>query len=351
MPSRFIEKVSSLDDIQNLPGSAGIGSYAGVPFARTDAGLIQLGLAGPGKRFFLDPLNGSDLNDGLSPANAKATLDGTAGAFSLATAGKNDIIFLIGNGATTATERIDAAFDWNKAATHLVGISSGAVINNRARIAPTASTTAFAAFFTVSASGCLFQNIAWVHAFTTGVASAICVTLTGSRNKFVNCHFAGMADAESAQDAGSRCVKFTGASENEFVGCVFGVDTIDRTTTNATLEFVTASARNRFIDCEFLMTASAATPNVIKVGTSGTDRYNIYENCRFLCSIIGTGVPITGVVLAPANPGGMQVFFNPMCLGVLTYGYDATSDLSIRIAGGVVPANGALIGLSVAPAA
>jgi len=353
MPSRFIEKVSALADILDLPGSAGVGSYGGVPFARTESGLLQLGVVGPGKQFFLDPVNGLDANDGLTPATAKKTLDGTAGAYSLATAGKNDVIFLISDGATTSTARVDAAFTWAKAATHLVGLCSGVNISNRARIAPTAATTAFANFFTVSASGCLFANLQWFHGFTTGAVASIALTVTGGRNLFRNCHILGMGDAESAADAGSRCILLSGnTGENQFVDCTIGGDALARSAANANVGFAVNAARNVFRRCQFLMLTTSNTSLFAIAPASGLDRWAYFDNCKFLncISAASGGTAITGLATL-AGSAGMLVLDNPFCLGVTTYGTDATTDAQMRIAGAVVAANGALIGLSVAPAA
>ena len=303
---------------------------------------------GAGKVIWLDPANGSDSFDGTAPDYAWKTLPA---AYAAGASGKNDTIVLISDGTTASTARVDAAFSWDKNALHLYGLCSG-TLNNRARIAPTAATTAFANFFTITSDGCRFENVAIVQGFTTGTTSAIALTLsTANRNHFINCHIAGMGDAASAQSTGSRNVKFVTSSENVFDDCTFGVDTVVRTITNYHLEFATASARNIFNNCRMLASTNTATMGGILVGTSGTDRYNIYRNLEVLNSLTGGGVAITGLVTSPANPGGMQVFFNPMCFGVLTYGVDATSDIHIRVAGPVVAADGALCGLSVVPAA
>src|SRR3990172_7359524 len=148
-------------------GDGGIEFTAPVSFRGAVAAALGLG-----RIFYLDPANGSDNNNGLTPQLAKATLDGANGAFAQCTAGKNDVIVQIGDGSTAATERLDAAFTWNKRATHYVGIASPSIFSQRARIAPTGTTTAFANFFTISVDGCLFENIQWFHGFNTGVASA-----------------------------------------------------------------------------------------------------------------------------------------------------------------------------------
>lgn len=327
MAIRFLEKVSALADIVNLPNAAGVGVYGGSAFMRSEAGLIQLGIANPGIAIFLDPANGDDDNDGLSPQTAKATLDGTSGAYSLATAGQNDVIFLIGDGATTATARVDAAFTWAKNATHLIGLSSGVNISNRSRIAPTSSTTAFANFFTVSANGCLFKNIQWFHGFSTGTAAMICLTVTGQRNLFQDCHIAGMGDAASAGDAGSRSLKISGGgAENVFQNCVIGLDTVTRSAANATIEFAGASARNQFIGCTFPFMASAGTPLGYLGSAAGCiDRFNVFDRCKFINAVQSTSTTLSGLGTLPASAGGLLLFKDPTLVGITEFGTDATT--------------------------
>src|SRR5665213_3300898 len=93
-----------------------------------------------------------------------------AAVYPLLRTGKHDFIVILGDPTNTAscTVRMDAAFNWNKAATHLIGQAGPVLLGQRARIAPTSTTTAFTPFFTVSASGCIFQNVEWFMGFGTG---------------------------------------------------------------------------------------------------------------------------------------------------------------------------------------
>jgi hypothetical protein len=347
MSTRFINKVSATSFIENFPQDAGIGVYGGVPFMRSEAGLFALTGAPIGTAIYLDPANGADTNDGLTPETAKATLDGTSGAFSVATAGKNDTIYIIGDGATTATVRVDAAFTWSKAATHLVGISSGVNISNRSRIAPTASTTAFAAFFTVSASGCLFKNIQFYHGFSTGVAAAICMTVSGSRNLFDNCHIAGMADAASAADAGSRSLKLTGG-ENQFVNCTIGIDTVSRSAANASIEFASGVARNAFWGCTFPFHGTAASPlGYIGSAAACLDRYTEFVGCKFLNGIASASTAMSGLGTLAAAAGGYLMFKDCTLIGITEFGTDATTRGLCYVDG--APPTAATSGIAVNP--
>jgi hypothetical protein len=315
----------------------------------------------PFKSIFCDPVNGNDANDGLTLSAAKKTL---AAAYALATTGLNDTVYLVANGASTGTARVDEAFVWAKSATHLIGITPPNRVGLRARIAPTATTTAFANFFKVTGSGCFFQNIQLWHGFNTGAAASIALTLgngaTGSANynRFENCHLAGMGDAEGAADTGSRALLLYNAGENEFVNCTFGIDTIARSVLNALVEFKPVAGgaaynpRNKFIDCDFVAwTTTAQTQlDVLVSAAGGVDRWAIFERCRFMNALFSSGYLIqTAVASAPASTGGTILFKDCALVGRTGFGKDATTRGFLKIEGGTPAA--ATTGLAVAPTA
>ena len=254
--------------------------------------------ASSGKKIFLNPtvvVNG----DGSvgTPFNSFTS------AWAAVSAGKNDTICLVSDGATTSTLRLSANFDWNKAATHLVGLSSGVNISNRSRIAPPTAGTTFANFFTVSASGCRFDNLQWFHGFTAGGAAAICLTVTGGRNLFTNCHVAGMGstDHADADDTGSRNLKISGTGENQFVNCTIGLDTVARTVANASVEFAGATPRNEFINCTFpFFATNNAVLGILGTGNDCIDRFELFDKCMFINSVkSGAGVAMTALGSLP----------------------------------------------------
>jgi hypothetical protein len=335
MATRFIEEFESTDGVEHLPGHSGIGAVGGTLYARTVAGLLALTGQFSGQSFFVDPANGSDLNPGTSASKAVDTL---AAALALCVAGRGDIVYLISDGSTTGTARLTANLDWNKNNTHLVGVSSGVNISNRSRIAPETAGLTFANFFTVSASGCLFQNLQWFHGFALGAASAICLTVTGGRNAFVNCHIAGMGstDGADAQDAGSRNLKISGPGENQFVNCTIGLDTIARTVANASVEFAGGAPRNVFKNCRFLFFATGAGVLGVKVALAGgSDRWQEFDNCAFINAIkSGAGLAMTGVTILAANIGGLIYFRNCDNVGCGPWGSsDATTKAQIYVSG------------------
>lgn len=269
-------------------------------------------------------------------------------AYSAGRTGKNDVIQLVGDGSTAASARISDTFTWAKNALHLVGVSSGVNISNRSRIAPTTGATAFAQFFTVSASGCLFQNIQFFDGFSTGTTSQIAMTVSGGRNLFDNCHIAGMGDAESAASAGSRSLKITTTGENMFTNCTIGVDTATRTAANASVEFAGGAPRNQFINCLFPIMTSAATPLGIIVSlAAGSDRFQLFQNCAFINAVQSTSTTMSGLATLAASMGGLLLMRDCTLVGITEFGTDATSRGQIYVDGGTVTA--ATSGIAVNP--
>lgn len=298
-----------------------------------DAGLLDTLLLLGGNLIWIDGTNGSDSNYGTKEAPLK-TLDGTNGAYARARDGKHDIIVIksTGNAASECTVRLDAAFTWAKESVHLVAQTPVIpLFSPRARLAPTPTTTAFANFFTLSGNNCFFHNIQFWHGFNTGTTSAIAMTVSGQRNLFRNCHIAGMADNESADNANSRCVKLTGG-ENRFEDCVIGVDTINRSAANASIEFASGTARNVFDRCIFPIHADATTPLLVKVAAAAaSDRFQLFRDCVVWNH--GTST-IAGLCTLAAAMGGYLAFVRPIVLRSITgFGTDATSRGQIYITG------------------
>jgi hypothetical protein len=312
-----------------------------------------------GKVFYLDPVNGNDNNGGRSSGSAVKTL---AAGYALLTEGHNDVLALVGNGLSTGSARLSSGFTWAKNAAHLIGVCAPVAVGKRGRIAPTAAVTAFANFFTVSGSGCVFQNLQFFHGFTAGAANMICLTVSGGRNLFVDCDIQGMGDTDGASgaDTGSRSLLVTKTGENTFRRCTIGLDTVVRSVANYSVEFLGVTAplpRNYFERCLFTQWSSANTASALYVaagGTAGIDRYQIFTDCIFMNCPKTTGyLAATGVLRLGAAQGGIFLFTNPACIGFTGWGYDATSRSGCLIVGGA-PAGNATIsetGIAVAPTA
>jgi hypothetical protein len=289
-----------------------------------------------GSIYYLDPLNGFDGNSGLSPNLAVKTL---SAGYALLTEGKNDVLVLIGNGLTSATARLSSAFTWSKNAAHLIGVCSGGYMSQRARIAPTSGVTAFANFFTISGSGCLFKNLEWFQGFGTGVAASICLTVSGGRNVFDGCHVAGMGDTASGHSTTSRNLKISTTGENLFRRCTIGIDTITRDVANASLEISGGAPRNIFEDCYFPMFAGASTAlGIIVAAAAGSDRFQSFVRCLFINAIKSTGTQMDALATLAASMGGLILFKDCVLVGITGFGSDATSRAQMYVEGGT-PSN------------
>ena len=299
--------------------------------------IARAGLGMTGNIYYLDPVNGLDGNAGNLPTNAVQTL---AAGYALLTSGNNDVLVLIGNGASTGSARI-ATFTWAKSACHLIGVCAPSAISQRARIAnaTTSGLTMTANFFTVSGSGCLFQNISWfvgAGAGQTGIAASICLTVTGTRNAFVNCDIEGMGDSTAATSATSRNILLNGGGENYFGHCNIGIDTVIRTNANASVEVKGGTVRNSFEDCTFLLWSSDGLQYFLYgTGASCMDRWVFFKGCNFMNSVKPAGGTACALAFVlPATAGG-QVNFDATSglFGVTAIG-DATTKALTYVSGG-----------------
>jgi hypothetical protein len=323
--------------LTNFPN--GITSF-GVPVLGTIGGLPFTG-----NYYFVDPVNGADGNDGTPELPLKTLY----GALAKCTAGNNDVVVLVGDGTAAGSARLSTALaqsinsaattgtlNWNKNATHLIGVAAPTSVAQRARIAPptgtyTAATFNSDAFINVTASGCYFANLSVFCGFSTGSASMIAWTDSGSRNAYSNVNIYGMADSASAGGANARSLKLNGGGEHTFMNCTLGGDTVARGAANATVELAGGTARNSFIDCVFPFQCSAGTPLGLKVGVAGMDRYALFKNCSFINNVGSTSTSMTALGTLAASAGGQVVVKNSMMVGIGEFGSDASSLAQIYV--------------------
>jgi hypothetical protein len=290
-----------------------------------------------GTWYFVNPAVGSDGNEGTSPDSPLATI---YRAYSLAVAGNNDVIVLIGNGSTSGTARMSVALaatidstattgtvTWAKNATHLIGVTAPTGVSNRARFAPPTGTYTAATFgnngnmFNVTASGCIFANFSVYAGFSTGSASQVTWIENGGRNYYENIQFGGFEDSASAGGANARALKVMGTGENTFVSCTIGQDTVQRSAANANLELASATPRNKFINNDFpIFTSSATTLGIIGTGAGSIDRYTKFQSCLFYNAVDSTGTAISAVASLNAAAGGSLVFNNCSAVGATKWG-------------------------------
>ena len=331
------------------------------------AGVPTMGMSGipitSGSVYFVDAINGSDGNTGAAD-NPLATI---YQAHNLMTSGSNDVAVIVGNGAASGSQRLSLAnaqavnpgatagtLLWTKNACHIVGMAANTRVAQRARFAPptgtyTAATFGSGNFVTVSGSGCIFKNISLFNGFSTGGTNQICWTDSGGRNYYENVNFGGMADAASAQNAGSRSLKISGTTgENTFVNCVIGLDTVTRTVANASIEFAGGTPRNSFFDCTLpFQTSSAGVLGILVTGAAAMDRYQLFQNCTFLNNVQSTSTSMTVLAsVTNASPGGLILYKDATMVGIGEFG--DTLALTVSFVDGGAPTAGTT-GIAVTP--
>lgn len=285
-----------------------------------------------GKCFFVRPRLGSDGNDGLTPERALKTV---AKALDLCTANQNDTVYFIAeHGSTSAstTDYLTANLDWNKNLTHLIGIGTGSMVGQRARISTaTALTTAM---FTVSGSGCQISNIGFFFGVASATTTSIgAVLVTGDRNFFHNCQISGIGN-DDMDVTGAYSLKLSGAEENTFNNCYIGLTTVGRgTAANAELVLASDCARNYFIDCVLITKGDVNTHQIVQIPTAGLIDDVVFKRCTFRNAGVELGVGVKllealDVEAGTAGHGGAVILDN--CSGFGIAAWEASAGASGR---------------------
>ena len=256
---------------------------------------------GDAKVYFVDPANGSDGNNGLSPDKA---LDTVTAAYNKTVDKAGDVIYLLNDGNTSGSARETTAITWSNDNTHLVGLCAPS-INQRSRITPASGTTdvdAFTPFITVSGNGNIFSNISLVQGNSEDGKASVGISCTGLRNYFSNVSVLTGQHANQGDEV-SYSVQITG-EENVFEKCYIGTDTIARgnNAASANVRFGSGAtdqaARNIFRDCMFVMFADDTEPLFISMqDENDAMRWNLFENSNFIntgSSTIAAAVVWTG---------------------------------------------------------
>lgn len=268
--------------------------------------------------YFVDPTNGSDSNDGLSPDNALA---GITAAYNKCTANQHDTVFYI---AGSSSVTLSAALTWSKNYTHLVGVCAPTMVAQRARIFQLSTLTGASPLLTISATGCIFKNF-YIFQGVDDNSSLINVSVTGGRNYFENVHFAGGGHATQAINGGCSLKLDGGATgsceENTFVNCTIGVDTIDAATGMMGILFDGEAHRNTFRNCVVRMRAGNGGAGFVEIAdATGIDRDTIFDNCLF---INNSGTDMTSGFVIPAGMGAPRKLLLKDCMILGTAKLDA----------------------------
>lgn len=221
--------------------------------------------------YLVDPDNGVAGRDGKT---LETTLPTVQEAYALTTTDEHDVVLMISNDSAS---ELAAALDWSKDFTHLVGMSSNLNgVGQRCRVVGTAALD-LVYLIDFQGKGCIVRNINFSNEADANVDSGA-VIVSGGRNEFTNCYFAGMLHTTPAARAGSYSLNLTG-EECEFNRCAIGVDTIVRAAANAELVVDGGAVRNAFIKCRFQ--SASETAGKFLVSITDMDRWIEFEDCVF----------------------------------------------------------------------
>lgn len=256
--------------------------------------------------YFVDPVNGSDLNVGTNFLQPLATV---SAAYAKCVTGQHDTVLVL---AATSAVNESAAITWSKNLTHLIGMGANTHAAQRTRIS--CNATGLSPFITFSGYGNIFRNL-YLWQGQNDAASLINASITGNRNEFSGVHFAGGGHAAQAIDGGASLL-INGGSENKFTDCTVGVDTVDAATGMAGLVYAATggAARNVFKSCRFTLQAGAAGAIFVELlGNSGLDRYQVFEDCEFI-NLSGTAMTQAFAVAAGFDPANKRVLLKNCAL-------------------------------------
>lgn len=285
--------------------------YGGVP--------VLSGMLTQGKVYHVNPYMGSAGNSGLQATEALKTVQSAHDLCTNATYNyDNDTVLLYAN-HTTGTYTTDyylstAPLVWSKSLTHLIGVGDQALFSQRARIAWSSATSASAdkVLATFSGSSCKIANIQFFCGMDDANLS-FNVLVSGNRNYFKNCHFAGIGHAtNNASNAYS--LKVSG-SENVFEDCVIGLDTIIRT--GANWELWITGGRNVFRNCVIVTYSETSGRTSVKIdNTAGDIRYQLFQNCTFIDYTTNLATGQTNVFDMPASGATAYLYLDKCtCFG------------------------------------
>lgn len=302
------------------------------------SGLIAQGIPAFGELHGLAASNttavGLETMKYIDPARWYNTLAAAETAMASYT-GKNDVVLV-----TPESHSLAAALTWDSNLTHLVGMYANARQNHRARIGHSAN---FSPLLTVSGYGNVFANLYFMHG-RGNAANLQLLSVTGPRNSFYNCHFAGPLNATEGDQATYRILNLA-HSESYFRDCTFGIDTT--AWTNGDMVVFGAQAdppRVVFENCLFLMAADNAQVNFLSVAAGCGSGLALFRKCQF----INIGTALT-YAIDGAGLGNFKMAFDSDCYfagctDVVALAYEA----SVFLAPSNTPINQVTGGASVA---
>ena len=291
------------------------------------------------KLFIVDPQHGDDNNSGETFEAPLLTLEA---AEDLCTSNHNDAVLLVGGPTGNA---LGAALAWDKAYTHLIGLSADIPgVGQRCRVTGS-SALDLLYLIDFQASGCIVKNIQFQNAYDSTAAHGA-VKVTGDRTYFENCFFFGMLG--NVTHTGTYDVTIT-SEENVFKRCTFGTHTMANGVANSRvlISGTSGGKENKFIQCEFFNWSTVTTTAMVRIASSVTTEGLVvqFEDCLF-DNLLG-GATMANAIEDAATETHHQIIMRGNCQAVGITGW--SDQVSYVWSQQAVPAAG--FGLSTNPTA
>lgn len=254
-----------------------------------------------------------------------------------ATTYENDVLAVapdshtwVGDSATA-----NASLTWSKSCTHMIGLapfSKGGGMRSRF----THSAT-MASYFTMSGHSNMFKNLYWIHGDAGTAAGNLQVgKVTGARNVYEQCHFAGPNDATQGATAGYNTFE-EGGTQNYFKDCIFGgMNGVERAAANTILKLSNGQG-TVYENCVFWSrTTSTTTPYFINHSAAGSTAavswIGIFLNCQFI-NVTSSGPLAYAITSTPGASQYMKMYFDNRCSFAGCTAIIAAADESLVIFG------------------
>jgi len=257
-----------------------------------------------GQWFFVSPNDSNNNGSGISPEEATSSI---CSAYVKCTTGAGDgiIVFSQGTALSQTNNPMVQEIDWSKHGITVVGACAPTRFGKRARVGSGAGLggDTLAYLITLSGNNNAFYNIQFVNEGDSTSAYG-CVKVTGERNYFENCEFFNVGAAVAA-DTLVHSLQLHTASENTFVRCAIGTDTIDRTVAALVGELWISGAcgKNIFEDCYFEIRTNDVDHGLVKmISTTSLNGTLFFDNCKFVALYANVGIQALTTLFVGATP-------------------------------------------------
>jgi hypothetical protein len=286
-----------------------------------------------GNVYFVDYRNGSDDNDGKTPATALKKL---SRAYALCTSNNNDFVFIDGDSEIVETEMITLS----KNRVHTFGLNgpppgAGYGAGARVTLGVTTAATDIATLLNTGVRN-TFTGIKFSNSNTLAT-NLYTVAEAGEYTRYMNCEF--YKSALLTTDLTAE-VLMNGDS-SQFYGCTFGSLVNTRGASGKECPCVMLAREQVtgkvcrdgwFEDCRFLTKAAHADVcHVYGTGATDVERSLVFKNCIFWNCVLAAGTVADAVNFAAAQTQGDVMLINPAGVNITAI---AGANLNIYVSSG-----------------